>query len=221
MINILFDCPNEQLFYRELCEYIKPCSRVAVIAFSFYDDYVKCADDWDRVYGKGLGHGYFELVDSLTPYGIREEDISFVDYFRDSTESASDKIRSADILYFTGGLPDRMMERIEERGLLAALKAHDGVVMGYSAGAVIQLGEYHLSPDADYSEFGYYRGIGYVDGFYMEVHYEGRKQQDEAVRRVIAERGSRVYVSHTACGGIVVDDVGRVKKIGNIDEISP
>ena len=49
---------------------------------------------------------------------------------------------------------------------------HDGVMMGYSAGAVIQLAEYHLSPDDVYPEFEYYEGLPCLNDFYMEVHYQ-------------------------------------------------
>ena len=113
-------------------------------------------------------------------------------------------------------MDDRMMERIEEFELTEALKAFDGVVVGYSAGAVIQLGEYHLYPDGDYPDYAYYRGLGYVDGLYVEVHYEYKPEQDESVRRVLSERDLPVYVTHTRKGGIVVEN-GNVKIIGKVN----
>ena len=113
-----------------------------------------------------------------------------------------------------------MMDRIKEFELENTLLAHTGVVMGYSAGAVIQLGEYHLSPDGDYPEFGYYRGLEYLDSFYLEVHYEYKPTQDEAVKRVLGERKKPVYVTHTRLGGIVVDD-GNIKTVGKVDVYYP
>ena len=56
------------------------------------------------------------------------------------------------------------------------LLAHDGIAMGYSAGALVQLAEYHLSPDTDYPRFTYQKGIPYLHGFYLEVHYEGTEE---------------------------------------------
>ena len=82
-----------------------------------------------------------------------------------------------------------MMDRIKEFDLYDILMQHDGILMGYSAGAVIQLAEYHLSPDDDYPEFKYYEGLPYLNDFYMEVHYEGTAVQDESIQRVLAERG--------------------------------
>lgn len=216
MVNILFDCPNIDDFYDDLKEYFSPTDKVAVVAFSFYDNYVKDEASWETVYGKGVGRCYFETVDSFKPFGIPEENFSFINYFTDSKESARRKIKNADVIYFTGGLPDRMMDRIEEFDLVDVLMNHKGVVIGYSAGAVIQMKEYHLSPDADYPEFGYYHGIPWLDSFYLEVHYEHKPRQDESIKRVPLERGKPLYVLHTREGGIVVKD-GKIKTIGHVD----
>jgi len=92
---------------------------------------------------------------------------------------------------------------------------HKGIVMGYSAGAVIQLAEYHLSPDDDYPEFNYYEGLPYLQNFYMEVHYEGTSIQNEAIQRVLAERGKTVYATTIHTGAILVDN-GDIKLLGDV-----
>ena len=216
MVNILFDCPNIQDFKDELAPYISKDSRVTVVAFSFYDDYVYDSESWQRVYGRERGEGYFEVVDGFAAFGVSKENITYVNYFEDTKESAARKIEEADIIYFTGGLPDRMMDRIMEFELVDALKRFDGVVVGYSAGAVIQLKEYHLYPDGDYEDFGYYDGLGYVDSLYLEVHYEYKSEQDESIRRCLDERNLPLYVTHTRGGGIVVEN-GKIKTVGRVD----
>ena len=216
MINILFDCPNLDDFKEELREYFSEDSRVAVVAFSFYDDYVYDAASWEKVYGRGLGNCYFETVDALSAFGVSKDNITFINYFTDTHESARDKIKNANVVYFTGGLPDRMMDRIKEFNLLDTLREFDGIAVGYSAGAVIQLSEYHLYPDGDYTDFGYYEGLDYLNSLYLEVHYEFKPEQNESIRRVLAERNLPVYVTHTRRGGVVVDN-GRIKIIGKVD----
>lgn len=219
MVNILFDCPNIQDFYHDLKDYFGEETKVCMIAFSFYDNYVNDERSWYKVYGKG-GQGYVETIESFEPFGVKEENIVFINYFSDTKESAAEKIKNADVLYFTGGLPDRMMDRIKEFELCELIMKHNGIVMGYSAGAVIQLKEYHLYPDCDYSDYGYYEGLPFFDDFYVEVHYEYKPEQDESVRRVLAERGKIVYVTHTAQGGIVVDN-GQLRIIGKVDVYDP
>ena len=215
MINILFDCPNIDDFYDELKHLFGARTRVCVIAFSYYDDYVYDAKSWEKVYGKDLGNCYFETVDSFAPFGVKAENISFINYFADTRESALEKIKSADVLYFTGGLPDRMMDRIRDFHLEDAIMQHGGIVMGYSAGAVIQLKEYHLYPDGDYTDFGYYEGLPMLKDFYLEVHYRGIDVQDESVKRCLLERGKPVYVTQDRGGGILIEN-GKIKLIGRV-----
>ncbi len=218
MLNILlegYDIDAPWL-YGELKNYIKPDASVVVLAFSFRDSRVRSLEDWNALYGKENGKYYGGIVGGFAAYGIPEGNIRFVNYFADTRESAFWKIKKADIVYFPGGLPDRMMDRIKAFGLYDALTEHDGIVMGYSAGAVIQLSEYHLSPDEDYPEFKYYEGLPYLNDFYLEVHYEGTEAQKTSIQRVLSERGKTVYATHLRSGAILVDN-GNVKLIGNVE----
>lgn len=217
MINILLEGYDidASWIYNELKNYIKPNHSVAVVTFSFRDSQVKTLLDWNALYSKENGRYYGGIVGGITAYGIPEENISFINYFTDTRESAAQKIKTADIIYFLGGLPDRMMDRIREFDLYDVLMEHNGILMGYSAGAVIQLAEYHLSPDDDYPEFRYYEGLPYLNDFYMEVHYEGTEVQDEAIRRVLSERGKTVYATAVRSGAILVDN-GNIKLIGDV-----
>ncbi|MBR5701807.1 MAG: Type 1 glutamine amidotransferase-like domain-containing protein [Oscillospiraceae bacterium] len=222
MVNILlegYDIDAPWL-YGELNPHIRPSDRVAVVAFSFRDTRVKTAEDWDRLYSKESGMYYGGITGGFAAYGIPESQISFLDYFRDTKEAAAEKVENADILYFLGGLPDRMLDRIEEFALTEPLLWHRGVVMGYSAGAVIQLAEYHLSPDEDYPEFAYYRGLPYLKDFYLEVHYEGTEVQNASIRRVLAERGKPVYATALRAGALIAED-GRVKPLGKVKVFEP
>ena len=219
MVNILLegyeiDAP---WLYEELKKYINPIHKVAVVAFSFRDSRVKSLADWNVLYSKENGRFYSGIVGGFTSYGIPEENISFVNYFADTKESAKQKIETADIVYFLGGLPDRMMDRIKEFDLQDILMKHQGIVMGYSAGAVIQLAEYHLSPDDDYPEFGYYEGLPYLKNFYLEVHYEETASQKAAIEKVIAERKKTVYATSLLKGAILVDN-GNVQLLGDVKE---
>ena len=219
MVNILLegyeiDAP---WLYQELKKYIKPIHKVAVVAFSFRDSRVKSLADWNVLYSKENGRFYGGIVGGFTAYGIHEENISFVNYFADTKESAKQKIETADIIYFLGGLPDRMMDRIKEFDLQDILMKHQGIVMGYSAGAVIQLAEYHLSPDDDYPEFGYYEGLPYLKDFYLEVHYEKTASQKAAIEKVIAERQKPVYATSLLKGAILVDN-GSIRLLGDVKE---
>ena len=219
MINILLEGYDIHApwLYEKLKNYIKPNHRVAVVAFSFRDSRVKSLADWNILYSKENGRFYGGIVDGFTAYGISEENISFINYFTDTKESAKEKIENADIVYFLGGLPDRMMERIKEFELQDILMRHNGIVMGYSAGAVIQLAEYHLSPDEDYPEFGYYEGLPYLNDFYLEVHFANTAAQTASIQKVLQERKKPIYATTLMNGAILVDN-GTIHLIGDVKE---
>ena len=217
MTNILlegFDI-NAHWLYDELKNYIKPHYTVAVVAFSFRDNRVKGLSDWNQLYSKESGKFYNGIVGGFVAYGISENNITFVNYFSDTKEIAAQKIQNADIVYFLGGLPDRMMDRINEFDLYDVLLNHKGVIMGYSAGAVIQLAEYHLSPDEDYKEFSFYKGIPYLGDFYLQVHYENTETQNAAIQKVLKERGKTVYATSLGKGAVIVHN-GTVKLLGEV-----
>jgi len=222
MVNILLEryLIDSDWLFDELKEYIHPDYKVLVVAFSFRDNRVHSLSDWENLYGKEQGKLYRGIVDSFLSYGVKEENIDFLNYFSDSKVSAKKKVESADILYFLGGLPDRMYERLIEFDLLESISAHKGVAIGYSAGAAIQLEEYYLSPDDDYAEFAYYKGIPYLNDFYIEVHYENTKIQNECISRVLREKKKKVYAIHHDIGGIVVNN-GNIKLLGKVDTFYP
>lgn len=222
MVNILlegYDIDASWL-YEELKHYIKPTHSVAVVAFSFRDHQVKSLADWKILYSKENGKYYGGITGGFAAYGIPDRNVTFINYVTDTKEAAAQKIANADIIFFPGGLPDRMMDRIREFSLYEILMKHDGIVMGYSAGAVIQLAEYHLSPDEDYPAFQYYKGLPYLDDFYVEVHYEGTEIQKDAIQRVLAERGKPVYATMNGAGAILIDN-GNRKLIGSVERFDP
>lgn len=218
MVNILLEGYDigASYLYDGLKKYLRCGMTVAVVTFAFRDDRIRSAADWNGLYGREDGKYYRGIVDGFASYGIIEEDVTFLNYFTDSKEDARDKVEKADIVYFLGGLPDRMTERIAEFGLGEAICCKE-IVMGYSAGALIQLAEYHLSPDEDYSEFSYYKGLPLLNDFYLEVHYVGSEVQKESICRVLSERKKKVYATEYGRGAVVVCD-GRITLLGDVKE---
>ena len=89
-----------------------------------------------------------------------------------------------------------------------------GIVMGCSAGAMMQMTEYHITPDEDYDTYGYYSGLGLLEGFEPEVHYAASEVQTESIRRYLRERGKPVYAM-TNQGGLVVQN-GIITTMGQV-----
>ena len=222
MVNVLLESYNltDPFLYDALKPYIKPHHRVAIVAFSFLPSQATTLEQWLTMYGREEGIFYHWLVDPLMEFGIPEENITVVNYFADSKELAREKVENADILYFTGGLPDAMMDRLAEFELLDVLQSFDGLVLGCSAGAMIQLREYHITPDWDYPEFGYYNGLSWLQDFYVEVHYEGTQLQKECIHRVLRERGKPVYATFHDRGALMIEN-GKITRLGETELFLP
>ena len=108
-----------------------------------------------------------------------------------------------------------MYERIMSLNILNDIKNHQGVVMGFSAGAMIQLDEYHISPDKDYPCYCYGKGCGLFHGFGIEVHYDKKDElQNMSIDRFISERQKPVYAISDD-GALIVSN-GQIQVVGNV-----
>lgn len=217
MINVLLSSNNfdEPWISCRLKEFIKAEHVVTVIPFSFHEDWIKGEKDFQDCYNSKNGKYYDEIVNPFLAYGISKANIKFIDYFKDNAKTAKSIIDSSDILFFTGGLPDKAMERIHKFHLEETLQNFKGIVIGNSAGAMVQLKEYHITPDKDYPTFGYYRGIGMVEDLYAEVHFEDTGIQNHSIKKVLCEKRKPVYAI-TNKGGII-SIAGKVEAFGEVD----
>ena len=67
------------------------------------------------------------------------------------------------------------------------IKESNALIIGASAGALIQIDHYHITPDDDYPIYQYQRGLGLVNGFEVEVHYCHSQIQNQGIERVFPQ----------------------------------
>lgn len=200
MVNIMLsrsyiDNPYLYVYFKK---YIKKGMKILVIPWSFYP-----GSDYDT-YRPG-GERYQKLVNQFIPYDIEERDIEWLDYYNDNHEIAVKKINKADLIYLTGGLPDKFFERIEEFNIKTNLEQFKGVMLGISAGACIQFGTYHLSPDADYKKFNIYPGLNIINDFGVEVHYGDRRRAQKKALKKANLIIPRTYYTIPDAGALIKD----------------
>lgn len=202
--------------YETLKEVLRPDMRVCILTMTHGDE-IPDRETWEKWYRPG-GHVYGVLTGAFGAYGIPEESIRFVGLYHDDHNSAADKINHSDVIFVTGGLPDRFFDRMVELDLVETVQRFRGLIMGCSAGAMVQMGEYHITPDEDYDAYGYYPGLGLLDGFEPEVHFAASPVQMESIRRYRKERGKPVYAM-TNNGGLLVDG-GKIITMGDVTVFS-
>ena len=214
MTNILLNIYEFQAEWAKpvLGEILKPEHRVTILTMSHGTE-IPDKKTWEHLYLPGQ-EIYNVLTGAYGAYGIPEENIQFVSWYHDTPETAPMKIGEADVLFLTGGLPDVFETRLEEWGLVEPIQQFTGIVMGCSAGARLQMTEYHITPDEDYDSYGYYPGLGLLNGFEPEVHYAASEVQKESIQRYLRERGKPVYAM-TNQGGLLVQD-GVITPMGEV-----
>lgn len=217
MINILLSQNNfhEPWISERLKDIIKDSYKVAVIPFSFHEDWIKNKDEWDEAYNSVDGKYYNEITDPFLSYGISKDNITFINYFKHNAKTAKQIIEDSDIVFFTGGFPDKAIERIHKFNLEKTLENFKGIVMGNSAGADVQLADYYVSPDEDYSEFSYYKGLDMIKDFFIEVHFADTGIQNYYIRKVLCEKRKPIYAIGNN-GGIIVSK-NKVETFGDVD----
>ncbi|CAG7642097.1 Type 1 glutamine amidotransferase-like domain-containing protein [Paenibacillus allorhizosphaerae] len=140
--------------YETMARYIKPSDHVLVIPFATeISRYEPCFD--------GVLLPFAQIgINRLSLLSIHE-----------NTETMIRKMESSQVLYFAGGLPDRLLERLEQKRIVDAIKAHSGILIGFSAGALAFCKDCIITKDEDYPQTKVVNGLGIVE-FSVEVHYK-------------------------------------------------
>lgn len=205
---------NEQWAYDHLLPYIQPHSKVTVLSLAYRDAEVSCHDSWCDKYAVGGTH-YDKIIAPFVDFGISVDNITWVMPFVDSNEVAQDKIASSDVLLVCGGLPNRLMARMADMGIDSVVANYSGLVIGVSAGAMVMLDNYHITPDDDYDSYmSNMQGLGVVKGVDLEVHYTASDIQRQCIVEQLATHDAPIYAIYHE-GGLLVAD-GKITTMGRV-----
>lgn len=139
---------------KRIATYVEPESRVLIIPFA--TEHAK-RDGWFQSAKKSFNDIGVENIQLLNDELGNEE--------------MKANISVQDVLYFTGGRPEILMECMVNKGLIQTVKEFKGLMIGVSAGALAFCKDCLITKDEDYPETQILRGLGLVD-FSVEVHYE-------------------------------------------------
>lgn len=197
-----------QTFERELLD----CKKVVVLPFSYWDSEVYDLDSWNEVYCPGKKY-FEEIFLPFSTFGIKREQMIYVNYFLDSAEVIEKKILTADVLFLTGGAPDLFMKRIMSKNIMESLRRFNGVTIGCSAGAMIQLKKFHITRGPLYPNFMIVEGTRMIDlDIGIEVHYSGNEAQLDSINKVSTEYSSLLLLDNES--GVVIKN-NCIKLLGN------
>jgi peptidase E len=84
---------------------------------------------------------------------------------------------------------------------------------GWSAGAMMQCFDYYISPNEDYPEFVYKKGLRCIEDSDVEVHYKNIDTQNKSIKKYIREKGKVVYTREPQSAIII--EAKEVTLLGN------
>ena len=189
--------------------------KVLILPLAFREIQAWDNDSWQAIYGKN-GEKYQNILRPFLAFGQKEGEIAWLNCF-DTTQNHLEMIANADVLFFTGGMPEKAIAWMEKLGISNAVKNFTGTVMGASAGAMLQLEKYHITPDDDYDVYGLWQGLGLVKGLDLEVHYLATDLQNECTKRAIMDLQLPIYQMWHEGGLIVEGD--NVQILGSVNKV--
>ena len=203
-MNILLSKLNigESWAYPQLSKLLHPCHHVTVLPFSFWDSEVYSNESWAVAYRPG-GKYYNEITEGFSTYGITPLQFTFINYFSDDEVIFARALQKSEILFLTGGAPDLTMLRLQEKGFAPLIRSYPGIVIGCSAGAMVQCGCFHITPNRFYPTFLHQEGLGLLPANYgVEVHYVPDSRHTESIKRTIQETGRQILLLDNESGAV-------------------
>jgi|GEM_PF-1068300 len=178
MINILLSSQKGLMLaqnFKILQKFLNKDKKVFILGYSFFEKYIKNINDWNSFYEKTK---YLdELYTFLNSFNISNDNIFLANYFTTTNEEFINKLNDADILFIPGGAPEKIIERLHSKGLFQSIKDFSKIIIGTSAGAMIQTNIFHISKDRDYAKYDVFEGLHFFDFLGIEVHFNRKRKQ--------------------------------------------
>ncbi len=167
--------------------------KVVIISWAFPSEINKkiFEEEWFSVNGRR----YNKYVGSLLKLGIKKENITILNCY-DNTKDFGSIIDNSDVILITGGNPEMLYSKVtHETEILYNIKHYKGIIIGFSAGADLQLKRYFITAKNNYYKyFAFYDGFGVLnDPFYIDVHSIRNKKYLNKLQNVANEKKKNVY----------------------------
>ena len=165
-----------------------------------------------------------EYLEGLYNLGIKPENISIINCYRDSKEDVEQKIKDSNILVIPGGNPEMLYYKlVMEYELLYILKYYEWIIIGESAGACTQFREYFITKENNYHGYkAWYPGFGVLnDPYYIDVHTRDDDEYLKQLQKIANKRKKIIYALHEEDSILHNRDTGDFNVFGNINIIKP
>ena len=220
MISVLLSKVNgiDKNVCKEIKKIINKDYKVAIFPWSFPVELD--ADKLENEYFKVGESRYQRYIDFLDNIGINKNNIVICNCYKDSKTTLKRIIKESDILLFPGGNPEMLYSKIvQEKELLYDIKHFKGIVIGGSAGAVLQFKRYFITAKNNYYGYeAFYDGFGILnDPFYIDVHTDSSINYLNRLKEISLEKKKDVYAIYDDGCIIVNRKTNEIKTFGHVD----
>lgn len=171
------------------------------------------------------GRRYKKYVDSLVKLGISEKNISILNcYDKTNLPKFKEIIDNSQLLLITGGNPEMLYSKVvQETELLYNIKHYKGIILGFSAGADLQLKRYFITAKNNYYKyFAFYDGFGNLDDpFYLDVHSVNNALYLKKLQKIANDKAKTVYAIFDDGALIYNRQTNSLEIFGNVKTFNP
>lgn len=211
------------LVKKRLNKIVNASQKAVIIAWTFPTEIDKKVFD-EEWFPKG-GRRYNKYVGSLLKLGIKEENITILNcYDKENFGNFKKIIDDSDILLITGGNPEMLYSKVtQETEILYNIKHYKGIIIGFSAGADLQLKRYFITAKNNfYKYFAFYDGFGVLnDPFYIDVHSVKNKRYLEKLQKIADDKKKNVYAIFDDGAMIYNRNSKKLEVFGNVLKFQP
>lgn len=174
----------------EIKKYVNEKTVVTIIPWSFPVE--TDGNGLDEYYKNKIKEKY---CNPFLKIGVKEENINYLNCYKDDLEFMKTSILNTDILVLTGGNPEMFYNKVVSIGLLNTIKNFNKVIIGSSAGAELQLSDYFITAKNNYyQQFDWYKGFGIIsNSFFFDVHSLNDEKYLSQFYKIARSKQKNVY----------------------------
>lgn len=134
------------------------------------------ASEFDRIFEKTDWYCN-HFLEMFSKIDINFRSVQVVDS-RMSKEAAQETLKRADIIWLSGGDTPTQFSYLKSYDLIQCLKAHSGIIIGMSAGAINMAKTAVCTLTCEHNQLEIYEGLGLVE-FSVEPHFDKNNVTEE------------------------------------------
>lgn len=210
-----------ELMKKDYNNILKSDSNVAILPWTFPTELD--AEKLENDFFKKGGDRYNRYIEQLKRFNINESNIKICNCYSQDNVELSNIIDNSDIILLPGGNPEMLMNKIlHKTELLYKLKHFNGIIIGESAGCLVQFERYFITKENNfYDYFAFYDGIGIInDSFLVDVHSLNSNDYLSTLKWVSDKENKKIYAIFD--DGLLIYDrkSKKISELGNVKLIN-